>query len=287
VRCLIDDVRRQTPAWDRASAAETYPSQLGPGDPVIGYITVSEDDPDLGAGLEAIAIACERAGWDLLEIVRDRDDGARALHRPGLDYALGKVGAGDAHALVISNVKRLSRSIIDLGALMEWFRDAQAALVALDLDVDTSTSEGQHVAAALCTLGAWERERIAQRTRIGLEEVKSMGGSVRRPAIKDQPGLLERITEMRAAGMTLQAIADRLNAEGIPTVRGGALWRPSSVQTALGYQRPRRRPLERLTYQRHNQPVRAESAFTAPAQPSQSALNTAPRTHDACGSDIC
>ena len=43
---------------------------------------------------------------------------------------------------------------------------------------------------------------------------------------------------MRAANMTLQAIADQLNAEGVPTLRGGAMWRPSSVQAALGYRRP-------------------------------------------------
>ena len=45
---------------------------------------------------------------------------------------------------------------------------------------------------------------------------------------------------MRAQGMTLQAIADRLNAEGVPTVRGGAKWRHSSVQAAVGYRRLRR-----------------------------------------------
>jgi hypothetical protein len=44
---------------------------------------------------------------------------------------------------------------------------------------------------------------------------------------------------MRSAGMSLRAIADRLNAEGVPTVRGGRQWRPSSVQTAAGYRRPR------------------------------------------------
>jgi hypothetical protein len=38
--------------------------------------------------------------------------------------------------------------------------------------------------------------------------------------------------------MTLQGIADALNEEGVPTVRGGAEWRPSSVQSALGYRRP-------------------------------------------------
>jgi hypothetical protein len=45
---------------------------------------------------------------------------------------------------------------------------------------------------------------------------------------------------MRAEGMTLQAIADTLNAEGVPTLRGGSRWRPSSVQAAAGYKRPRR-----------------------------------------------
>ena len=38
--------------------------------------------------------------------------------------------------------------------------------------------------------------------------------------------------------MTLQAIADVLNEEGVPTLRGGAMWRPSSVQRATGYRRP-------------------------------------------------
>ena len=43
---------------------------------------------------------------------------------------------------------------------------------------------------------------------------------------------------MRSDGLTLQAIADVLNAEGVPTLRGGAKWRPSSVQGATGYRRP-------------------------------------------------
>ena len=46
---------------------------------------------------------------------------------------------------------------------------------------------------------------------------------------------------MRDGVMTLQAIADRLNAEGVPTLRGGTRWRPSSVQAAAGYRRPKGR----------------------------------------------
>ena len=59
-----------------------------------------------------------------------------------------------------------------------------------------------------------------------------------RPAVSDRPELRERIAAMRAANMTLQAIADQLNAEHLPTLRGGTKWRPSSIQAALGYRRP-------------------------------------------------
>jgi hypothetical protein len=48
------------------------------------------------------------------------------------------------------------------------------------------------------------------------------GRSTGRAAVADDPDLSQRIAQMRAQGMTLQAIADRLNEEGVPTVRGGA-----------------------------------------------------------------
>ena len=81
---------------------------------------------------------------------------------------------------------------------MEWFRDAGAGLVALDLGVDTSTPAGHEVAATLITLGDWERERIARRTRSGLAEVRASGRPTGRPSVGDRPDLVERITAMRA-----------------------------------------------------------------------------------------
>ena len=60
-------------------------------------------------------------------------------------------------------------------------------------------------------------------------------------SVADIPPLDQHIARMRNGGMTLQAIADALNAEGVPTLRGGATWRPSSVQRATGYRRPESR----------------------------------------------
>jgi DNA invertase Pin-like site-specific DNA recombinase len=225
----------------RPSAETVRPpvSHLGRSARVIGYITMAPDSQPAedDASAAAIRAACERCGWQLVEIVRDRE--ARAtLERPALAYALGRIAEGQAVGLVVSDLRRLSCSTGDLGALMAWFRDAKATLIALDLEIDTSTAKGQHVAGTLIALSAHRHERTAHRARQGGGGEAKNGRSNGRPAVRHDPDLLDRVAAMRAANMTLQAIADRLNAEGVPTLRGGAKWRPSSIQSALGYRRP-------------------------------------------------
>jgi hypothetical protein len=43
----------------------------------------------------------------------------------------------------------------------------------------------------------------------------------------------DRIVAERCQGATLQAIADRLNGDQVPTGQGGTRWRPSSVVAVL------------------------------------------------------
>ena len=214
-------------------------SWLAPGSRLIGYVTVPADC----AGYEnepsaaAIEAKCERFAWKLLEIVHDRESG-RIRERPGLRYALECIVRRDAEGLVVGDLRGLSRSMVDLGALLAWFRDAHATLVALDVGLDTSTPDGDQVASTVIALGTYASERIASRTRTGLADLRARGSAKGRPAVSDRPELMERIAAMRASKMTLQAIADQLNAEQVPTLRGGTKWRPSSIQATLGYRRP-------------------------------------------------
>jgi DNA invertase Pin-like site-specific DNA recombinase len=216
-------------------AGNGFPPSLVPDrDEVIGYLTTSTDawsDADEGSAV-AIEATCEDSGWDLLEIVCDRENG-RTLDRPGLSYALERIAEGRAHGLVVSELQRLSRSPADLSALIAWFADADATLVALDLDIDTSTPAGRQVAGTLIAPGNGE-SASAQASQNGGAEARTHG----RPALKDHPELIDRISTMRSANMTLQQIADQFNADNIPTLRGGKQWRPSSIQAALGYRRP-------------------------------------------------
>jgi peptidoglycan hydrolase-like protein with peptidoglycan-binding domain/DNA invertase Pin-like site-specific DNA recombinase len=212
----------------------------------LGYATAPRAEPAGGALVReqgaAIEELCERHGWRLVELVRDVEEPrVKGLDRPGLTYALERMASGEASCLVVSQLRRLSPSAADLGRILEFIARNGGRLVALDVDVDTAVPAGRKAANVLISVGAWERQHLGQRTRKGLEAARAKGNRIGRPAVDDVPELKDRIAAMRAAGMTLQAIADRLNEEGVPTLRGGEKWRPSSVQAAVGYRRPQRR----------------------------------------------
>ncbi len=203
------------------------PAQRSP-EPVIGYVTLAPGatSAEHDSSSAAIVAACEETDRELVEIVCDPAHG-RALERPGLTHALGRIAEGHARGLVVSELQGFSRSARELAALIAWFADAGATLVALDLGFDTATPGGRQVARTLLALGSHEADD-------GQAKARANG----RPAVRDQPELLERIASMRSAGMSLREIAEQLNGEHVPTLRGGARWRPSSIQAALGYRRP-------------------------------------------------
>ena len=210
---------------------------------MIAYTRVStEEQATSGLGLAsqeaAIRAEGERRGWDLVKVVADEGLTGKNLERPALRVALEMIAAGEADGLVASKLDRLSRSLIDFTTILAWTKQAKAALVVLDFDLDTSTPSGRLVAQVVACVAEWEAEVIADRTRQALAAKRARDGRLGQPAVTDNVDLSARITALRAAGSTLQAIADTLNVEGVPTPRGGATWRPSSVQTVLGYRRP-------------------------------------------------
>jgi DNA invertase Pin-like site-specific DNA recombinase len=190
---------------------------------------------------EVITRECKRRGLELLEVVGEHSPkGGRASSRPGLEYALDRIDSGAANGLVVVELSRLTHSVSDLGRTIQWLLDRDVRLVASVDALDTHTEGGRLAAGLLASVSGWERSRLSERTRHGLQVARMNGRSIGRPAVADDPGLSERIAAMRAEGMTLQAIADRLNEEGVPTVRGGTKWRHSSVQAATGYRRGER-----------------------------------------------
>jgi DNA invertase Pin-like site-specific DNA recombinase len=215
-----------------------------PGTRAIGYTRVSTgEQSESGLGLAAQEMTIRRAveykGWTLIDVVRDGGSSGKDLARPALRQALERLAAREADALVVAKLDRLTRSTVDLLGLLEWSDACGISLIALDLDLDTSTANGKLMASILGSVVEWERSVIALRTREAAAVRRRDGLSLGRPGVRDSnPELADHIQSTRAKGRTWQGIADELNATGVPTIRGGTCWRVSSVQAAAGYRRP-------------------------------------------------
>lgn len=158
--------------------------------------------------------------------------GSTLANRPGLSKALEAVESGQAGALVVAKLDRLSRSLLDFAGLMEQSRQQGWALVALDLGVDTSTPQGELMAAVLATFAQFERRLISQRTKAALQAKAAQGIRLGRP--RTVPALaVQRISELRQQGLTWRDLADTLNAEGVPTGRDGASWHAGTAHRAM------------------------------------------------------
>jgi DNA invertase Pin-like site-specific DNA recombinase len=204
----------------------------------IGYIRVStEDQASSGAGLDAqraaITFEASRRLWTLLEIAEDAGSSGKSLKgRPGLAAALKRLEAGEADALLVSKLDRLTRSLLDFSGLMERARKQGWAIVAMDIGVDMTTPAGELVANVMASVAEWERKAIGARTREALAAKRAAGVRLgRRPTMPDDVRL--RITRERLQGKSLAKIADALNADGIATAQGGARWHGSTVAKAL------------------------------------------------------
>ena len=126
---------------------------------VIGYVRVStEEQGKSGAGIEAQRAAilkeAKRRGWEHVTIVQDVGASGKDLKRPGIRAALEALERGEASALVVAKLDRLSRSMLDFAGIMATAQKQSWALVALDCAVDTTTPAGEAMANRLAGVGA-------------------------------------------------------------------------------------------------------------------------------------
>ena len=134
--------------------------------------------------------------------------------------------------LVTAKLDRLSRSAIDFLSLVKRAQSNGWALVMLDPSVDMTDPMGRFTAGILAQVAELEREMISKRTSEALARAKARGQRLGRPS-RLPADVASRIAEERQQGVSLQAIATRLNVEQVPTPSGQGQWWPSSVAQAL------------------------------------------------------
>lgn len=133
---------------------------------ILGYARVSTRDQNTAAQHDALTAAgAEQIFTDTISgTIRDR---------PQLDRMLDMLRKGDV--VVVTKFDRLARSIIDLISIVKVIEDKGANLSSLAESLDTRTPAGRLTFHLFACIAEFERARIVERTREGIEASRRRG----------------------------------------------------------------------------------------------------------------
>jgi len=156
-------------------------------------------------------------------------ESAKNLNREGLKGALQALKTGKAEALIVVKLDRLTRSVADLGHLVENYF-TKAALLSVSEQIDTRSASGRLVLNILASVSQWELQVIGERTSVVKQSMKAqgkfIGGSIpygktlEGGVLLDNPYEMEVIAKtkaLKAKGLSLRAIATVLSEQGYMT----------------------------------------------------------------------
>jgi site-specific DNA recombinase len=219
----------------------------------VAYVRVSTDKQvEHGLSLDAqqakLVAYATLYELDLVAIEVDAGVSAKTLQRPALQRALGTLKAGQAEALLVVKLDRLTRSVRDLGVLVEtYFLAGKWSLMSVSEQIDTRTAAGRMVLNILAAVSQWERETIGERTAEAMaykrRQREYTGGAppygwslaadgVHLDPHMDEQAIIRDALALKTAGLSLRTIGARLAARGL-LPRQGRAWNPKTVRDLL------------------------------------------------------
>ena len=199
----------------------------------IAYIRVSTDkQADKGHSLlaqqEKVNAYASLYDLEIIDTVIETGS-AKNLNRDGLQGALAAIKAGKADALIVVKLDRLTRSVADLGYLVETYF-AKAGLLSVSEQIETRSASGRLVLNVLASVSQWEREAIGERTAVVKQSMKANGlycgglvpyGQMLVSGVlvtnPQEQAIICRAKALRSEGHTLRAIATMFSQEGLRT----------------------------------------------------------------------
>lgn len=211
----------------------------------IAYLRVSTDkQADEGVSLDAQRAKAEAFAalydLDLVAVEVDAGASAKSLERPALARALAALRNRQADALLVVKLDRLTRSVRDLGELLDGYFGAGKpwALLSVADQIDTRTAAGRMVLNILTSVAQWEREAIGERTAAAMAHKAACGeytgglvpygysvapDGVHLVEHEGEQAVIEAIRELRGAGLSLRAIVAELGKRGLVARTGKPL----------------------------------------------------------------
>lgn len=219
---------------------------------VFPYLRVStqeqaKDGFSISAQKKRLTAFAQSQEWDIYDFYVDEGLSAKDMNRPDLKRLIHDIQTIDEKdkVVLVFKLDRLTRSVMDLYKLIQIFEDHNTAFRSATEVYDTTTAMGRLFITLVGALAQFERENIAERVRMGMEQMVYEGkwhGST--PAYgfdyvekelvvnESEAAVVRKMFDLYRNGMGDNKMAKYLNHNGHRT-KSGEYWSHTSVGYVL------------------------------------------------------
>jgi DNA invertase Pin-like site-specific DNA recombinase len=217
----------------------------------VSYLRVSGKGQVDGNGFprqrETIAHYAKAAGFELVDEYRDEGvSGAKDLDdREGLSDLLARIRSNGVRVVLVERADRLARDLIVGELILNQFRDLGVKVIAADSGTELTAGDDDPtrtlIRQVLGAVAQFEKAVIVSKLKAArMRKRRADGKCEGRKAFGEKEGEAEVLAYIRKVSrkprgrerLSYAGIAERLNAEGIPS-RTGRPWAPATVYGIL------------------------------------------------------
>jgi len=160
-----------------------------------------------------------------------------AMDRPGLTDLFVALKANGVRLVIVENATRLARDLMISEIILQEFRKIGVRVVSADggieLTLGNDDPSGKLIRQILGAVGEWEKCALVQKLRASRLRMRRAGQRCegRKPygETDDEKAVIAKMLAYRADKLSIAAIADKLNTDGLKTPTGGK-WHPTQIQ---------------------------------------------------------
>lgn len=149
------------------------------------YCRVSTDEQSTEHQEKALIKYCEVHNYQVFKVYSDVISGTKA-NRPAFNQLLEDMRKFKFNAVAVVKLDRLGRSLQHLLSIIDEFKKKGVHFIAIDQNLDTSSSTGTLILQVLGAIAEFERNLISERTKAGLVGNIKVGkrGKDKKPRLK-------------------------------------------------------------------------------------------------------